>query len=45
MDTLIQYFETYMGSKEVNDPMYLLKIPFLGHRKHIEYEQPEVLAP
>lgn len=40
---LVYGVDTYMKSDEVNDPMYLLKIPFIGHRKHLTYEKPEVL--
>ena len=35
--------DTHMDPKEVNDIKYMLKVPFLPYRKHIEYSEKEVL--
>lgn len=40
---LVYGVDTYMDSKEASDLGNLLKIPFSGHRKHIEYDKEEKL--
>lgn len=35
--------DTHMDPKEINDIKFMLKIPFLPYRKHIEYSEKEVL--
>lgn len=40
---LIYGVDTYMSSEETTDVINLLKIPFSGHRPHINYPEKEVL--
>lgn len=40
---LVYGVDTYMDKKEANNVIELLKIPFSGHRPHIEYEEEEKL--
>jgi len=35
--------DTHMDPKEINDIKFMLKIPFMPYRKHIEYSDKEVL--
>jgi len=40
---LVYGVDTYMDEKQVNNIWEMLKIPFQGHRPHVEYDQEEKL--
>lgn len=40
---LIYGVDTYMDKKQTEDIIAMLKIPFQGHRPHIEYDKEEIL--